>query len=124
MVIADDHAPFRATCCRLLETRYQIVTVVSSAEGAFQAVSDHDPDVLVLDLGLPAYPALKAMRELRARGARVRVVVLTLQHEGALCRRAFAAGAAAYVTKARLARDLVPAVEAARTGSQFCSPRS
>lgn len=122
VVIVDDHAAFLETSARLLRAHHRVVATVGSGREALEAVERHDPDLLVLDLGLPDLPGLEVLAVLRARQMRTRVVVLTLHRERALAERAFETGATAYVTKARMARDLRPAIEAALRDERFCSP--
>ena len=123
-MIADDHDAFREACAKMLMGRYRIVAAVASGRKALEAVRLHDPDVLVLDLDLPDISGLDVAAELAARGARPRVVVLTLLRERAVADHALRSGVTGYVTKTRLARDLLPAIEAALNGFVFCSPLS
>lgn len=122
IVIADGHLAFVQACVRLLGADYGIVATVRSGGEALEAVKAHEPDALVLDLATPDLAALEVAAQLKAWGLETRVVVLALHHEPAIAAQAFAMGAAAYVAKARLVRDLVPAIESALSGARFCSP--
>ena len=122
IVIADDHAAFQTQCRALLETKFDVLAVVGDGEAAVEAVTRHDPDILVLDVGMPGLNGIGVLARLGQRGARARVVVLTQQQDRGVAAAVQGAGGAAFVTKARMARDLEPAIAAALEGAWFCSP--
>ena len=122
LVLADDHRPFVGACERLLRPEFDVRAIVHSGPDALEAVGEHAPDVLVLDISMPGMTGVEVLEELALRGARTRVVVLTMHRDAALADRVMALGAHAYVAKARMARDLVPALRAAVAGERFRSP--
>ena len=75
---------------------YTTVTVADGTRVALMA-RDDDFDLVVLDLGLPGLDGLDALRELRARGERIPVVILTARGDAAV--QGFETGADDYVTK-------------------------
>lgn len=113
--------PYRPITIREIDVRIHAMSVRSGGE-ALEAVQTHEPDALLLDLATPDLAALEVAARLEAWGLKTRVVVLALHHDPAIAARAFAMGAAAYVAKARLVRDLALAIESALTGGPFCSP--
>jgi DNA-binding NarL/FixJ family response regulator len=70
------------------------------------------PDLVLLDLVMPGMSGLEALRWIKAVPDPPRVVVLTFQDEPGFRDRAMALGADGFVTKAEMARYLIPAVEA------------
>ena len=124
VVLADDHPAFIDACRRLLRSEYSVVASAHSGELALAALDERDPDLLVLDLGMPGMSGLDVLKTIRERRSRVRVVVLTLHQERSIADRAFTLGASGFVTKSRMTRDLRPALVAALSGESFCSPLS
>jgi DNA-binding NarL/FixJ family response regulator len=79
IVIADDHAVLRESLATLLETQSDFAVVGKAANGsqALHLVHTRPPDVLVLDLFMPAGNGFEVLRTLDRAGSRVAAVVLT-----------------------------------------------
>jgi len=79
IVIADDHAILRESLSLLLGTQQDFEVEGSAANGqeALQMVQQNHPDVLVLDLFMPAFDGFAVLRTLDRNGNRVATVVLT-----------------------------------------------
>jgi two-component system response regulator NreC len=124
IVLADDHKVIRSGVRLLLEREpgWEVVAEVGDADAAIAAVRERDPDVLVLDLGMPGRPSLDALEELRRTSPRTRVVILTMEAEPAIARRAIAAGAAAYALKDAADSELVHAITASASGGSYLDP--
>jgi DNA-binding NarL/FixJ family response regulator len=123
VVIADDHLVVRRGLRALLESEADISVVAEAADGreALEKVEEWDPDVLVLDLVMPAVPGLEVLRQLERRAARTRVVILSMHSGEAYVVEALRAGAKAYVVKDASASELVDAVHHAAANRQFLS---
>ena len=121
VVIADDHEALVHACKALIARDHVVVATVGTGRAALEAVAEHDPDVLLLDLDMPDTTGLEVLQELARRSVRTAVVILTLYQEAWISERAFALGALGFVTKSRMARDLRPALRAVLVGDRFCS---
>jgi two-component system, NarL family, response regulator NreC len=124
VVLAEDHAAMRRNLRRLLDAEDE-VTVVAEAidlEAVARRVHRYLPDVLILDLHLPAGSAIGLVGELRGSVPETQVVMLTMENSRALAERALDAGAAGYVLKEHADRDLLPAVRAALRGESYVTP--
>ena len=79
IVIADDHPLFRDGLRNLLEsdTRFAVVGEAGDAQAAVEAVRQHNPDVLLLDLAMPGASGLEALRILAVDPPATRTIVLT-----------------------------------------------
>ena len=79
IVVADDHAIFRDGLVKLLETKPDLRVVGTAGDGqaAMKAVGDLDPDLLLLDVGMPRMTGLAALSELRLRATRARIILVT-----------------------------------------------
>ena len=124
MVLADDHAVVRSAL-RVLLDGHDGIEVVAEAQDAREAalqVSEHHPDVLVLDLKMPGEPSVAAIPRILEEAPGTRIVVLTMQLEPRFARQALGAGAISYVLKDGAARELVHAIRLAARGEAYLDP--
>ena len=124
IVLADDHAVVRAGIRMLLESvpGWEVVGECGDADAAARQVRGHRPNVLVLDLTMPGRPSLDLVPELRRNAPDTRVVILTMEADPALARKALAAGAAAYVLKEAADTELVEAIRRVAAGGSYLDP--
>ena len=95
------------------------IAVVGRALDGAQAVAlarELDPDVVLLDLSMPGVDGFDAIEAMIAEEPRRRVVVLSGSADPDDVAKARSAGAVAYLTKERIAEELVPSVIAAASG--------
>jgi DNA-binding NarL/FixJ family response regulator len=121
-LLVDDHPAVLQQTMRLLPETYEVVETLESGSGLKAAVARHEPDLIVLDITLPGLSGIELASRLRGSGSSTKIVFLTVHCDTDYAREAFAAGANGYVVKARLASDLVPALEAVLAGKRFISP--
>jgi response regulator NasT len=113
VVIAEDEALIRLDLREMLEEEgYDVVAEAADGEQAVALVTEHRPDLAVLDVKMPVLDGISAAEQIAA--ARIApVVMLTAFSQRELVERARAAGAMAYLVKPFSKADLVPAVEMA-----------
>lgn len=104
-----------ANCC-------EVVGVVTDGQAAVHAVTQLQPDVVVLDLSMPVLNGIEAAKLMKEANQSIKIVFLTVEKDSDTCRAAIETGACGYVLKPRLATDLLPAIELARDGRRFVSP--
>ncbi len=124
VVLADDHAVVRSAL-RVLLDGHDGIEVVAEAQDARDAalqVSEHHPDVLVLDLKMPGESSVAAIPRILEQAPGTRIVVLTMQLEPRFARQALGAGAIAYVLKDAAATELVHAIRLAARGEAYLDP--
>ena len=124
VVLVDDHAVVREGYRRLLERAgdVRVVGEAASAAEAYKVAAQCRPDVVVMDISLPDISGIEGMRRMLARNAGIRVLMFSIHDEPIFPRRAFAAGARGYVTKASAPDILVDAVRTVAAGERFLSP--
>lgn len=122
VLLADDHIAILARIRRGLGDQFDIVDAVKNGQEAVEAVLRLDPDVLVTDISMPLLDGFQAASRIRNAGSRTKVIFLTVHEDVDFVSAAFAAGASGYVTKSRLATDLVSAINDALLGRSFVSP--
>jgi DNA-binding NarL/FixJ family response regulator len=112
VLIADDHRLFAETLEALLETDERI-DVVGHAHDGTEAVAHAEelrPDVVLMDIDMPVMDGFEATRQIRETDAHACVLMLTGSNSREDVDRARQAGAAGYVTKDRIAAELVDAI--------------
>ena len=125
VMLVDDHTIVRVGFRMLLQSAdsdIEIVAEADSGEDALQQLAARPVDVVVLDLSMPGMGGLEALRRLRARDARVRVLVLSAHEDTAHPRRVLAAGALGYLSKRSAPEALVQAVRQVAAGQRYIDP--
>ena len=124
VALADDHAVVRGALRALLEGQadLEVVGEADDVAGARRAVADHAPDVLVLDVNMPDGLGVDAVAELRAAYPDTQIVLLTMERDSGLVRRALDDGALGYLFKDAAHLELVEAVRAAANGNRYLPP--
>ncbi len=112
VLIADDNELFAKTLEAMLagEPRVEVIGVARNGKQAVELVETLWPDVVLMDVSMPVLDGFSATRILRQRGSDARVLVLTASAEGADADRALREGAFGYLTKDRIATELLPAL--------------
>ena len=123
VLLADDHKAMLYHVARMLEPEFEGVGTVTDGQALLEAAARLAPDVLVLDISMPSLSGLQVARELKKTGRPAKIVFLTVHVESDFVRESFASGGSAYVTKPRLATDLVFAIqEVVLARRSFVSP--
>jgi CheY-like chemotaxis protein/two-component sensor histidine kinase len=99
IVIVDDNEDAALLLGELLRTFGHEVVTAHDPESALRVIGDFEPDVAVLDIGLPGMDGYELARELRARSHRCRLVALTGYGQESDRERAMAAGFDGYLVK-------------------------
>ena len=112
VVIADDQRLFAEALEAILATdeRIEVVGQASDGSEAVELARTLDPDVVLMDVSMPVLDGFEATREIRSAGEDVRVLMLTGSNSRADVDRSREAGASGYVTKDRIASELVSAI--------------
>jgi DNA-binding NarL/FixJ family response regulator len=112
VLIADDHRLFAEALEAILATDERIEVVGQAADGeeAIRLAESLDPDVVLMDVSMPVLDGFEATREIRAASEGVRVLMLTGSNSRDDVDRSREAGASGYVTKDRIASELVATI--------------
>ncbi len=118
VLIVDDHPVVREGLASLIEGRPDM-EVIGDAETGEEAIAMFDslqPDVVLLDLKLPDLDGIQVIETIRKNHGNARILVLTTYVGDVQARRALKAGAAGYLLKASLRRDLRDAIRLVHEG--------
>jgi DNA-binding NarL/FixJ family response regulator len=127
VVIAEDHAVVRNGLVELLSGADDVEVVGTAADGeeAVSVVRELEPDVVLMDISMPAMDGIRATGTIAETGTDARVVMLTAYSDRERVVAALDAGAAGYVLKDAEPAEVLEAVRAApRAASQLLSARS
>ncbi|HET8565544.1 MAG TPA: response regulator transcription factor [Solirubrobacterales bacterium] len=125
VVLVDDHAVVRGALKALLEGQEDLEVIGEAGDIASgrEVVAAKQPQVLVLDVNLPDGLAIDALPALREDSPGTATVLLTMERDLTLARRALDAGAAGYLFKDSAHLALIDAVRAAAAGERHIGPR-
>ena len=114
ILIADDHTVVRRGLRALLETQpgWTICGEASNGSEAVEKAEKQQPDVVILDIGMPGMNGVLATIRIREVAPQARVLVLTMHNSEELIQSCLEAGAQGYVLKSDAERDLISAVDA------------
>jgi DNA-binding NarL/FixJ family response regulator len=114
ILIADDHPLVRRGLRTLLETqpKWKVVAEVSNGREAVEVASTMQPDVAILDIGMPKLNGMDAASLIFKASPKTRILMLTMHSAEDLIQRTLSAGASGYVLKADAEKDLIAAVDA------------
>lgn len=121
LLIVDDHPDARAALKALLEEEFEIVAELSSAVGLQEAIRQHKPDVVLLDISMPKIDGLTATRRLRKAGIDVKIIFVTEHADPQYIKEAFRAGGSGFVVKSRAPAHIRKAIRRVLEGDRFPS---
>ena len=112
VLIADDHRLFAEALEAILaaEEGIEVVGRARNGEEAIEQAVALKPDVVLMDIAMPVVDGVEATKQIRKKVRKARVLMLTGSNARADVARAREAGAAAYVTKDRIAAQLIDAI--------------
>jgi two-component system, NarL family, nitrate/nitrite response regulator NarL len=112
VLIADDHGLFAEALEAILavDGRVEVVGRASNGAKAVELAERFEPDVVLMDISMPVVDGFEATRRIRERVPEASVLILTGSNSRDDVDRSRQAGAAGYVTKDRIAGELVRAI--------------
>jgi len=121
LFLADDHEIVRYGLRTLLESQFGWTVVGEATDGqaAVKGVLATEPDITLLDIGMPFLNGLQAARQILAQGSRTKVLILSVYDSQDVVRQVIDSGARGYVLKSDAATDLIAAIEAIRCNETF-----
>jgi DNA-binding NarL/FixJ family response regulator len=125
ILVVDDFAPWRHSVRSILQRHAELQLVGEVADGleAVQKAEELQPDLILLDIGLPTLDGIEAAKQIRQLVPGTKILFLTLNSDADVVRAALDTGAKGYVLKADAGSELWPAIEAALRSDQFVSSR-
>jgi DNA-binding NarL/FixJ family response regulator len=123
-MLSDDHPFVRRGLRNILEAtnQYEICGEAGDGNETLALARDLHPDILILDISIPAPNGLEVARQLHESIPEIKVLVLTMHDSAEMLQAAAAAGAFGYLLKSDDEKLLVSALQCLRKGRHFVSP--
>ena len=124
LLVVDDHPLLRAGIHAVLDGEADIRLVGEATNGhdAIERFRQHRPDVTLMDLQMPIMNGIEAIKAIREEFPNARFIVLTTYQGDVQALRALKAGAAGYLLKSMLRRDLLDTIRAVHAGKRRIPP--
>ncbi|HTZ49944.1 MAG TPA: response regulator transcription factor [Verrucomicrobiae bacterium] len=122
ILLADDHTLFCNLLRELLEPKYEVVGCVNNGRELLTVAAALRPDVLLVDIGMPALNGLDAGRRLKQLHPEMKLIYLTMNNNVEYAREAMQAGASGFVLKNAQSSQLLQAIHGALRGMSYVAP--
>jgi DNA-binding NarL/FixJ family response regulator len=124
VLVVDDDALVRAGLSMILASAQDIAIVGEATNGSEvpDAVTEHAPDIVLMDIRMPGVDGLAATEQLRAQAEAPEIIVLTTFDDDEYVLRALRAGASGFLLKDTPPTEIVRAVHAVAAGEPMLSP--
>ena len=123
VLVVDDFEPFQRYVRSKLQERPELQVICEVADGleAVQKAEELQPDLILLDIGLPTLNGIEAARRIRKLSPESKILFVSQEPSADVVQKALSLGAAGYVLKAQAGSELLAAVETVHQGKQFVS---
>lgn len=121
VLVVDDFAPWIAQLRSMLQMRRgaQVLCAVSNGLEAIEKAQELQPDLILLDIGLPKLNGIAAARKIHEIAPHSKILFLSEYRDPEIVQEALSAGSRGYVLKSHAGSDLMPALEAVLAGGIF-----
>jgi len=123
VLVVDDFEPFRRFVCSNLEQRpdLQVIGVALDGLEAVRKVQELQPDLILLDIGLPTLNGIEVARRIRKFAPESKIIFVSQESSADVVQEALSLGMCGYLAKSQAQSDLLAAVDAVLEGRQFLS---
>jgi DNA-binding NarL/FixJ family response regulator len=125
VLVVDDFEPFRRVVCSTLQNKLELRTIFEASDGveAIELAQALQPDLLLLDIGLPKLNGIEAARRIRKLAPQSKILFISQESSVEVVQAALNVGASGYVVKMDAGRELPTAVKAVLQGERFVGSR-
>jgi DNA-binding NarL/FixJ family response regulator len=123
ILAVDDFEPWRLFVCSTLQKQPHLRNILGISDGleAVEKAQELQPDLILLDIGLPSLNGIEAARRIRIAAPNSKILFLTENHDPDIAGEALGAGARGFVVKIDAEKELLVAVQAIMAGKRFVS---
>ena len=121
ILVVDDYEPFRQFIRSTLgkKPEWRIVAEVSDGLDAVHKAEEHQPDLILLDIGLPTLNGIEAARRIRSLSPKSKILFVSQESSADVVQEALSSKALGYIVKAHAGSELLAAIEAVLKGQRF-----
>ena len=125
ILVVDDFEPWRQFVCSTLQKQSRLWNILQSSDGldAVKKAQELQPDLILLDVGLPNLNGIEVARQLSVVSPSSKILFLSENLDADIAAEALGTGAKGYVVKTDAENELLAAVETVITGKRFVSRR-
>jgi DNA-binding NarL/FixJ family response regulator len=125
IVIVEDHRMFREQLVHLINKAPNLVIVgeADNIRDGFALIQETQPNIAIVDITLKGSSGIELLKDLRAHGSEVPVLILSMHDESLYAERALRAGARGYVTKHEASESVMTAIREVLNGEVYLNPR-
>jgi DNA-binding NarL/FixJ family response regulator len=124
ILVVDDYERYRRFVSSVLHERAEfLIWEASDGLEAVEKASELQPDLILLDIGLPRLDGIEAGRRIREVSPNSKILFVSLESSDDVVQEALRLGAQGYLLKSDAAGELLPAVDAVLQGKRFLSRR-
>jgi DNA-binding NarL/FixJ family response regulator len=126
VLVVDDYEPFRKFVCSMLgrNAAFQLVGQASDGPEAVHKAAKLQPDLIVLDIGLPTLSGLVTARRIKQISPKSKILFLSQDSSAAVVQEALGIGAHGYIVKEEAGEELLAALDAFLLGKEFMNRSS
>jgi DNA-binding NarL/FixJ family response regulator len=123
VLVVDDYEPFRRFVCTILEARPELQVIGEASDGlqAIQKAEELQPDLILLDIGLPTLNGIEAAHRISRLVPAAKILFISQENDTDVVAAALSNGAKGYLRKQNANSELLSAVEAVLQGDRFVS---
>ena len=123
VILVEDHPMFREHLSQLINRELGMVVCgeADNCAEALQLIIESEPDIVIVDITLRGSSGLELLKDIRAQGLSVNVLVLSMHDEELYAERALRAGARGYITKNEASSEVVKAIRQVMAGELYAS---
>src|SRR6185369_10259380 len=122
VILADDHTLMLDALKNLIEPEFEVVGTFADGHSLVDAAAELNPNVIVLDVGMPTMNGLNAGQRLKQMLPQVKLVYLTMNQDPDIAGEAFRLGASAFLLKNSAATELLQAMRQVVRGGYYVTP--
>ena len=123
VLVVEDYEPFRRFVVTKLaaQPRLRILSEVCDGAEAVEKAKELQPDLILLDIGLPTVNGIEAARQIQNLSPKSKILFVTENRSSDVAEEALRVGGLSYVLKSDAEKDLIPAIDAVLSGKRFIS---
>ena len=123
LLVVDDYEPWRLFLSKALQQKSELQIIGEALDGmeAVRQAHNLQPDLVLLDIGLPALNGIEAARQIRKVSPASKILFISENRFLEVARKALSMGGGGYLVKSDAGRELLPAVDAVLRGKSYFS---